>query len=308
MQNRWFAVLVIAAGCGGGSGSHDAGGAGRDDGGGGLDAQVLDSGPTIDAKSCQPPDMLIVLDRTMSMHRKPNGDPPANTAAGHAKSKWYLAITAVESFTAGLDKTVRFGLELFPRDPGGDACVTLTQRISGTTAKNTACEAGEVVVQPGLETGVAIAGAIDPETTRLCTSTPIGAGLETARTALAAIADPVRKQFALLITDGQDTCDGTSSPPLSIVDAQALAADGVNLYVIGFDATGTGVDNGHLNDMACAGRTAKGFPTPCTDDGAGNFTATNRGGPELYILAEDQAQLTTELEAVAGEVCCNCIN
>jgi len=284
--------------CGGNGADIDAGDGGPPDA-----WQNGDSGPSSDAENCEPPDMLIVLDRTMSMHRKPDGDPPPNDAAGHQLSKWYLAITSIEAVTATLDQTIRFGLELFPRDPGGDVCVTLTERIDGTTATNPTCEAGEILVPPDIGTGGEIASDLDPETTRLCTSTPIGAGLGTAATELASVANPIREQYALLLTDGQDTCD----EPLSLSNAQALAAAGVNLYVIGFDGSGSGVDNGHLNDLACAGRTAPGFPAPCTDDGLGNYTATNRDGPALYFLAEDATQLEESLEEVAGEICCNCI-
>ncbi len=297
----WGVLLLGLQACGGGGASIDAGGGGDD---GSADAwQMADSGPTSDAENCEPPDMLIVLDRTMSMHRKPDGTVPANTADGHKLSKWYLAITSLEAATAELDQTIRFGLELFPRDPGGGACVTLTQRIDGITATNTACEAGEVLVQPDIGTSAAIAADLDPETTLLCTSTPIGAGLGTAATELADLADPIRAQYALLLTDGQDTC----SEPLSLGNAQALAAAGVNLYVIGFDGSGSGVDNAHLNDLACAGQTAPGFPAPCTDDGSGNYTATNPDGAPLYFLAEDDTELVDVLTQVAGEICCNCI-
>jgi len=78
--------------------------------------------------------------------------------------------------------------------------------------------------------------------------------------------------------------------------------------VIGFDATaGTGVSKTTLNNLACAGRTAIGFPAPCTDDGAGNFTATNPDGEVLYLLAESGAALSQALSSIAGDVCCGCV-
>lgn len=299
MKQWGWLIAVLAVGCGDSGAGVDAGG-----GTGQVDAAgvVIDSGPRPDAESCQAPDMLIVLDRTMSMHRRPDGTVPADTPAGHMESKWYVAITAIETLSADFDQTIRFGLELFPRDPGGDVCVTLSQRINGTTADNPTCEEGEVLVSPGIGTGAMIAGALDPETTVLCNSTPIGAGVGTAVTHLASIQDPIREQLAVLITDGQDTCD----EPLSLGNVHALAAAGVNTYVISFDASG-GVDRQHLNDLACAGHTAPGFPAPCTDDGAGNYTATDPGGATLFLDASDAGSLTAALEQVAGEVCCDCI-
>ncbi len=317
----WAAILVLV-GCSAESGEPGGSGSGRDGGGAGADAAGLDGGggggadggggpagdgggSGADAGDCEPPDVLIVLDRTMSMHRRPDGSQPPDTAAGHMQSKWWLAVDAIETFTAELDETMRFGLELFPRDPGGDACVTLSERIGGTTATNPQCEAGEVVVTPAIGTSGAIAAAVDAETTLLCRSTPVGAGLVTAGEEMARIASAERAQFIVLITDGQDTCD--DDLPLSTV--QELARSGVSTYVIGFDAgeDGTGIDSRALNDLACAGRTAPDFPAPCTDDGAGNYTATDRGGPALFLHAGDAAALTDSLEEVAGDVCCGCL-
>jgi hypothetical protein len=303
---RWLVgilAVVLVGACGDDGAAIDAGN-GNGDGGATTDSgPTIDAGPRPDAENCQPPDMLIVLDRTMSMHRRPDGSVPADTMAGHMESKWYLAITALEEVTSNLDATIRFGLEMFPLDPGMDQCVTLSQRIQGTTASNTGCQEGAVDVSPDLNTATAIDNAMDPETTRLCTSTPIGAGLGTAISELSLIADPIRDQYAILLTDGQDTCD----EDLSLYNAQMLGAAGVGLYVIGFDGSGNGVDHGHLNDLACAGRTAPDPATNCMTDGMGGFIATDRSGPTLYLLADTASVLTEQLEDVAGDVCCNCI-
>jgi hypothetical protein len=269
----------------------------------GTDGAVSGDGSPGAVDGCTPPDMLLLLDRTMSMSKTPAGPSPENTAEGRRASKWHLAIAAFEALTSQLDGTIRFGLELFPKDPGKDQCVTLAQRIDGQTATNAKCQGGEVLVGPALETGDAIASALDPETTLLCTSTPIGAGLATARAALSDIASQARRQYAVVLTDGRDTCDES----LSLANAQKLVSGGVELYVIGFDGSGKGVDNGHLNDLACAGHTAKGFPFACVEDAAGNFTAKDREGAALYILAQHQTQLIDELKSVAGQVCCNCV-
>jgi hypothetical protein len=291
--------LSLAFSCGDSGG--DGGGTG-DGGAGGIDA---DPSTIADANiDCEAPDMLLLIDRTMSMHRKPDGDPPANTPAGRANSKWALAVTSIESVTAQLEDSIRFGIALFPNDPGGSICVTLEERISGTTATNTQCEEGEVLVSPGIGAAAAINASIDVDTTRLCRSTPIGAGLTTAKAELASIQSAIRKQFVVLLTDGEDTCDEN----LVLSNVHGLADDGVNTYVIGFDSSGGGIDNGLLNDLACAGGTAVDFPTPCTADGMGHYTATNRGGPALYQLAENAAQLTETFQAFAGEVCCGCVD
>jgi len=247
---------------------------------------------------CEPPDMLIVLDRTMSMHRQPNGDPAPQ--GSHELSKWVLAIDAIEVVTAAYDLRIRFGLELFPRDPADGSCVTLTERIAGTTATNVICEEGEVLVSPGVGTSGAIDTAMDPEVTLLCGSTPIGAGLDTALVHLSGVADPIRDQYALLVTDGQDTC--TTPDPVERV--QALAAAGVSTYVVGFDASGTGVDPVTLNNMACAGMTAPDHAQTCVDQGGGAYVAVDPTGAPLFLSASDGAELAAQLDTVASAVGC----
>lgn len=256
--------------------------------------------------NCIPPDMLIVLDRTMSMHRRPDGTVPPDTAAGHAESKWFLAIQAVETLTKSLEKSIRFGLELFPKDPGMKQCVTLSERIQGITATNPTCQTGEVLVAPNLSTSLAIDAALDPEKTLLCTSTPIGAGLTTARDELAAIQQADRPQFVVLIGDGGDTCD--QALPLTTV--QELAKNGVASYVIGFDGSGdmnNGVNKPLLNDLACAGHTSPGFPANCIDDGKGNYAWDANSGVDVFLLAQDGAALQALLAKLGADVCCDCV-
>jgi hypothetical protein len=289
-------ALLLAA-CGGRiEGASDAGG------GGGAEIDAGDRADAAQRPACDEPDMLFVLDRTMSMHRMPDGNQPANTPQGHQMSKWHLAVTAIEEVTQL--PGIRFGLELFPLDPGGALCVTLEERLLGTLATNSECEAGEVVHSPSLSAAAPIASSIDTETTRLCWSTPIGAGLATASQHLQSIAEGERSQFAVLVTDGKDTCDEA----LVLSSAHAMAQAGIGVYAIGFDGTGGGVDRALLNHLACAGHTAPSFPDGCTDDGAGNYTATDPDGPVLFQIAQDAEQLSQALQGFASEVCCGCID
>jgi hypothetical protein len=258
-----------------------------------------DSGPGTTA--CEAPDVLVVLDRTASMAERPDGTMPPDTAAGRAQSKWFIAVDAVESLVARLDSTIRFGLALFPRAPVGSACVTVSERIAGKRATNPQCEAGELLVEPALDADAAVASGLDPEATRLCTSTPIGAGLATARSELAAIRGP-RPQYVLFVGDGADTCNAA----LALTSTDELARDGVHTFVVAFDAFG-GIDHGLLNDMACAGRTAPAFPAGCAADAAGSYRAVDRVGPAMYLSASNGGGLVAAFEQIAGEVCCGCV-
>ena len=324
-MQRWLSVALIvlplifahacdattssAVGGTAGNASPDggAGGAMTGEGAGGDDF-IGSGGGSGGNLNCEPADMLIVLDRTMSMHREPNGNPAVDTPEGLQKSKWWIAVEAVEAATATYRQGIRFGIELFPLDPGNNACVTLQERISGITATNPDCQQGEVLVSPDLSTSAAIDTAIDPLTSVLCRSTPIGKGLETTAATLAALdqsATIEREQYALLITDGQDTCSDLEA----LQEIQAMAAAEVKTYVVGFDGTGgTGVDVPQLNDMACAGLTATDFANNCVDDGQGNYQWDPLAQPIVYIVADGADSLGAALTDIAAEVCCDCVD
>lgn len=291
---------------GGGSDGSSGSSSGGDDGGG-----LLGDGSLADAGSCTAPDMLVVLDHTDSMSDTPQGTQPGNTDAGHAKTKWVLATAAVKAVVAPpLDQKVAYGLELFPLDPavvtdagGTGKCRTLTELLGGTASNNTQCQAGEVAIAPALGTGNAIGALLDPETLRLCVSTPIALALGTAQAELASIAKANVAQYVLLVTDGAETCKGDV-----LAATQALAKAGVKTFVVGFgaaDASAGGVDKKLLDQVACAGMTATNFPAPCTQTPTG-YTATSTSGPPLFYLAEDGASLQTALQSITSKICCGC--
>lgn len=287
---------------GSGTGGTGTGGTGT----GGIAIDATSDGTT----SCEPPDMLIALDRTLTMHRTVSGATPTD-APDYQSSKWFQAVTALEAVTAApLDQTVRFGLELWPRDPGGTACNTLAEQVAAKPTTNTACEAGEVVIPTGLGSGAAIAAYLDPATTKLCFSTPTGEALNTAATYLAGSAVAGRDQFVVLVTDGADW-DQSCPDPSPQANVSALAVAGVKTFVVGFfDSSGSdaggGVGEEFLNDMACAGQTAKDFPDPCTQQGA-SWVAKDPSGPTLYYQTSSAAELTASLKELAGTVCCDCV-
>ncbi len=141
------AALYVAASCAGGdststSASTTTDGAGGASGpsssssgeGGGF---ILDGGSQGGqgggSAACDPPDVLIMLDRTLTMHKTPSGATPAD-APDYASSKWSQAITAIDQLVAPpLDTTVRFGLELWPREAEG--CITLAERVENKKYK-----------------------------------------------------------------------------------------------------------------------------------------------------------------------------
>ena len=319
------ALLCALVACGsGGKSADDADGGGARDGGtvdgtmqgssdGSTDGPIgFGDGAGDDASACIVPDMLVVLDHTDSMSDEPNGAQPPNTAAGQKLTKWWLATDAVKAVVAPpLDTKVAYGLELFPLDPqtvdagGTGTCKTLSQLLGGTASTNKSCQPAELLVPPATSTGTTITGILDPTTLRLCVSTPIALALGTAQTELVSIAKAGVAQYVLLVTDGAETCSGDVTAA-----AQKLAAGGVKTFVVGFgsaDAGAAGVSVTTLNDAACAGMTAIGFPGPCTQvDGGGGYVATKPGGPPVVYLAEDGASLQAALQKITSTVCCGC--
>ncbi|HTQ43237.1 MAG TPA: VWA domain-containing protein [Polyangiaceae bacterium] len=302
-----------SGGSSGGSGGSSGAGSGSSSGASGSSSGgSFGDGGGGDGGSCTPPDMLIVLDHTDSMSAEPNGGKPANNMAGHMLTKWYLATQAVKAAVAPpMDQKVAYGLEPFPLDPqvitdagGTGKCETLTNLLGGTASTNTQCQAGEVLVTPAVNTGMTISNILNPETMRLCVSTPIALALGTAQKELASIVKSGVSQYVLLVTDGGETCSGDV-----VGITQQLAASGIKTFVVGFgaaDAGAKGVNTKLLDNVACAGETATGFPAPCTKGDAGGYTATSTSGAPLFYLAEDGASLQMALQKITSSICCGC--
>jgi hypothetical protein len=207
----------------------------------------------------------------------------------------------------GIDATVRFGLSLFPRDPG--SCITLTERLQNVPFTNPACEPGEIVISPDLGTGAAIAAAIDPETTKLCNTTPAGDALLAARDELVRIKKPDVDQYLLFVTDGADF-EQSCPLPDPLVVLRNLHAEGIKTFVVGFgaqDTTAQGVNPPMLNRMACAGGTAKDFVSTCMTLPNGGFDAVDPNGGRIYFDAANAAELGVALGDIAGQICCGCV-
>ncbi|HRO28594.1 MAG TPA: hypothetical protein PLD19_14335 [Luteimonas sp.] len=70
-----------------------------------VDAGTRDSGMELDGGlACIPPDVLIALDRTLTMHRTADGNTPADDGPGRASTKWSMAITGIEQLVTAKDK------------------------------------------------------------------------------------------------------------------------------------------------------------------------------------------------------------
>jgi hypothetical protein len=299
-------ATATATGTDGGSGS---GGSGASGSGGSASVDgtaegepVFDVGTLVDAapgEDCVPPDLLVVLDRSQSMHRTPAGDTPTNDMAGYQSSRWWIAIEALEAFAVTFEAGIALGLELFPEvSPMG--CVTLAERIAGTGATDDGCNTSELVFAPAVGTAGDFDMALDPLTTLMCNQTPISTAIENAGPVLAGLAGPDHEQFVVLLTDGGESCGGDFTARVQ----ELVASTGARVYVVAFGDTALTAEHQGLNRMACAGQTAAGFPAPCVDDGMGNYDAVDPAGATLYIPAEDGQALVDAFDGIATELCC----
>lgn len=278
----------------------NAGDLGESDGGGGTG-------------QCRPADVLVVLDRTVTMQRTPSGAKPANTPAGRRTSKWAIALDALKTLAAApRDQSVAFGVALFPKDDGqaadgGDyGCSTLEALLSGSRPTNPSCEPAEVLLAPRLGASSAVQAALSADTLRLCRSTPIAAALTTAKMELAKTADG-RPQRIVLITDGLENCGGGA-----VLVLRDLVAAGIKTYVVGFgtrddDAGNGGISVENLNRFACAGGTARDPERNCAAGDAGVSVPVDARSTPLFFEAGSATELGDALTAIGKEVCCGCI-
>jgi hypothetical protein len=257
-----------------------------------------------------PPQLMIVLDRSGSFARRPDGSFAPNTEEGKQETRWHIMIEAIRAVTSTLEEDVQFGLTLFPYDADGEDgydCSNLDTWLTEYLPPETtdlSCQPGEVKVSPNMMNGAAMQAALDRDNTGLCSTTPIGAGLAAAHADLSAIVSAEFQQAAVLITDGADNCDGDEGYSTnSLEEADAMTTAGIRLYVLGFSGSGEDFNAEHLNDLACAGRTARDFDINCELVGSGYRAVENASQARLYYLADEIDSLTESLEAIAEEAC-----
>jgi hypothetical protein len=184
-----------------------------------------------------PPDLLIVLDRSGSMSSPIPMFPPNFT------SKWMIMRDALNALSAEFDDNIRLGLAEFPTN---DDC---------------AADAGAAVRVP-IDLGQA------PEIMQYFATrspngnTPAMLGLQAALTYYNSIAANPAGRYVLFATDGEPNCaaDAATASAQTVAAVQALAAAGIKTYVLGFG--GGFVDDSVLNMSALAGQVPRAGGPP----------------------------------------------
>ncbi|MCS6911675.1 MAG: vWA domain-containing protein [Myxococcales bacterium] len=199
-----------------------------------------------------PPNLLVVLDRSCSMRDRVGN-----------RSKWEIAVAAIQTLTTQFRNRIRFGLTLFP-DRMGNSC---TQ------------ESFPVPVGPGKEMQIQslLAAALntnDPNYPNGPCVTNIDTAMDQASRE-PAFMDASRQSFTLLVTDGmQAGCNAAGGDAGTTSIINNLRNRRVRTFVVGF---GGGVDAAQLNAFAMA------------------------GGTNMFYRAEDQMTLERALSSIASQ-------
>ncbi len=199
-----------------------------------------------------PPNMLMVIDRSCSM-----------TQAVGDSTKWKIAVQAVNKMTTDFNGQIRFGLTLFPdlvTPQCGQAEIPIPVGVGNEMAIQTLMSAALLQADKYFPDGPCV--------------TNIEAGMKQATTE-PAFNDTERDSYAVLITDGKETC-GMDAVTESTIKA-LFDMVGVPTFVIGF---GAGVDPAQMDKFAIAG----GVPS---------------SGATKYYDASDQASLDVALATIA---------
>ncbi len=181
-----------------------------------------------------PPDVLIVLDRSGSMAEQIGN-----------QSKWNIMHGALATLTAQQQSAIKFGLAMYPSDGN--------------------CGSDQVHITAGLGTASAINTKLSQ--TNPNGNTPTHKALHEARTYFAGAPVNPAGRYVLLATDGLPNCGGGGGD--SQAEIQQLAAMGIPTYVIGFGDVSSANPN-LLRSWAIAGGTTDFFAatTPATLDQA----------------------------------------
>ncbi|MEZ4223211.1 MAG: VWA domain-containing protein [Polyangiaceae bacterium] len=209
------------------------------------------------------PNLFISLDRSCSM----------TGAGGGGKTKWQIAVEAINKMLTDFNGKVRWGLGLFPD--------TVAPNCDQGPAQFAVADANESKIQSLLTASLQKSDPLFPDG-------PCVTNIDTAMQQASqepSFADKSRGSYVLLITDGaQAVCPNNQGDPLTLQIITQLAANGTKTFVIGF---GSGVKAASLNKFADAGGVPNNDP---------NNPNTH------YYQASDAASLQTALGKIAGSI------
>lgn len=173
-----------------------------------------------------PPDLLIVLDRSGSM------DSPIPTFPISFTTKWTIMKDALNALAGDYEDNIRFGLLEFPTD---DDCA-----VDGGAAVRVPVDLDQAAELATYLGGRSPGG-----------NTPAQLGLDAALDHYATIPVNPAGQYVLFATDGEPNCTTGDAAAETVAAVTALANAGIKTFVLGFG--GGFSDDSVLEDSAIAG-------------------------------------------------------
>jgi hypothetical protein len=249
------------SGDGGAGGFVSGGGAAGGNPSGGIYGGTLAGGGQCLSKTVSSgrvsPDILIVLDRSLSMKMQ-------------GVNRWDPSVAGIKAITSMLADRVKFGLMTFPGQ-------------NAPAGSMDSCDPGVSRVPVGQGQAGAIAMALDQ--TQPGGRTPTAPTLKVARELIDTTrkVDPDSKaspQYVLLVTDGAPNCSmgggggggsggfGAGEPAAvdaSVAEIEAMTKAGIRTFVLGYDTQNDGQLKMALDRMATAGGTGEKTHRPIED-------------------------------------------
>lgn len=221
----------------------------------------------------QPPNVLLILDRSCSMRRRLDDDSMFGTGPDDERTRWATGRDAVLGLMSRFGSRVYWGLMAYP-DPREACDDTVSAEVlpGPGTVGMIGAELARDAIQP-----FGLCGPDNSDTTTQPRQTPTSRALEAAEV-LPTLMDPTRDNFAIVITDGGESC--VADGMLTAVSGRLLAA-GVPVAVVGFT---TGVSESSLEAIAAAGG------------------LVNPAGPPSYYVADDAASLDAVFDELAARI------
>lgn len=219
----------------------------------------------------EPPDLLIVLDRSGSMNT-----PPGLFPIPGQPTKWQIIKQALSDIMIAKQANINFGMMVFPSIGAADTLCGVTPGI-------------DVPIAPMNAT--AINAWLGPKAAD--GNTPAHLSLQDALSVYASLPVNPAGRYVLFATDGLPNCGGdppvadqaSDSETVAAVAALAAAPNDIKTYVLGFGLNlPLGIPAGVLDDAALAGQ----VPKP--------------GGPPHYYEANNATELEQALNDIAGGI------
>lgn len=209
------------------------------------------------------PNLFISLDRSCSMTGQ----------GGGGKTKWVIAVEALNGMLTTFKGKVRWGIGLFP----------------DITGQNCTQDAPQFPVGDNNEAGIqALLTASLVKADKFFPDGPCVTNIDTAIQQASqepAFNDTTRKSYVLLITDGnQAGCSAAGGDVGTEQQITALSAKGISTFALGF---GAGIDPAQMNKFAVAGGVPNNDPTDPT---------------AKYYKANDTTSLQAALAKIAGSI------